>query len=92
MLMKVVYNHDAGIFELSREALEMIGVNHQSDVKRDDYRLVEAVINLGKRAGGPYSSLTITEIPDNVDWIIFDVDGSEVVFTYRQRDPSKCCT
>jgi hypothetical protein len=51
-----------------------------SHIKRDDPVLIKVVESFGDAASGPYCSLKIIEIPDNVKWeICEDCNGSEYV-------------
>jgi hypothetical protein len=42
------------------------------DIKRDDPALVQTVKELGSKANPSYSRLKIVEIPDGVDWEIYE--------------------
>lgn len=47
---------------------------------RTSEHLILAVETLGSKANGKYASLKVLEIPDDVDWYIFeDEDGSESI-------------
>jgi hypothetical protein len=50
------------------------------DLNRDDENLVKVVEKLGEDANGRYSALDVLEIPDDVDWDIYDYDGVEVIY------------
>lgn len=50
-----------------------------SQVERDDEKLIAVVEELKEKANGPYASLKVIEIPDDVDWILQDYDGVEWV-------------
>ena len=81
--MKVVINDDLGGFGLSKKALELLGTEdthkyYNSDM-RGDPKLVEVVEKLGEEANGFCADLKIVEIPDDVEWIIGEYDGSEWV-------------
>lgn len=52
---------------------------YSSDLPRNDPDLVAAVETLGADAHGRYADLKIVEVPDGVDWYIYDYDGSEEV-------------
>jgi hypothetical protein len=42
--------------------------------------LVEVVVRLGsERASGRLAKLKVIEIPDGIDWILYDYDGIETV-------------
>jgi hypothetical protein len=47
------------------------------DIERTDPALVKVVEQLGDRASGYYSQLSVVEIPDDVKWTIQDYDGIE---------------
>ena len=47
------------------------------DIKRDSPFLVQVVEEMGEKANSKYSSLSVIEIPDNVEWIIEGYDGME---------------
>ena len=46
---------------------------------RNDPQLIEVVEELGSRANGEYANLKIVKIPDDVDYVIEEVDGEEWV-------------
>jgi hypothetical protein len=47
------------------------------DIERNDPALVKVVEQLGDRANGYYSELSVVEIPDDVKWMIQEYDGIE---------------
>jgi hypothetical protein len=47
------------------------------DIERTDPVLLKVVEQLGDRANGYYSELSVVEIPDDVKWIIQEYDGIE---------------
>jgi hypothetical protein len=47
------------------------------DAQRDDPILVEIVKEMGAMSNGHYAELKVVEIPDDVEWVIEDYDGSE---------------
>ena len=47
------------------------------DIERTDPVLVKVVEQLGDRANGYYSELSVVEIPDDVKWMIQEYDGIE---------------
>ena len=49
------------------------------DIPRDDPDLIAVVRQLGEGANGQCANLTIIKIPDNVDWVVEEYDGSEWV-------------
>jgi hypothetical protein len=48
-------------------------------LSRDDKDLVQVVKDLGEKAYGEYSKLSIVDIPDDVEWEIDDYDGFESI-------------
>lgn len=49
------------------------------DIARNDPILVQVVEELGEKANSKYSSLKVVEIPDDVEWMIEEYDGTEWV-------------
>ena len=49
------------------------------EIPRDDPALVQVVKELGKRSFGGAASLSVVEIPDDVEWQIEEYDGNEWV-------------
>lgn len=58
---------------------DLLGNSYCRDIPRDDPDLVKVVKMLGTEANGSYASLSIIEIPDDVDWEIQENDGQEWV-------------
>ena len=83
--MKIVINTCYGGFRLSKSAENMLKELkkdpdiEQYDVERNDLILIQIVEELKEKANGNYASLKIVEIPDDVEWIIQEYDGQEVV-------------
>lgn len=86
--MKIVINADFGAFGLSKAAfrryIELKGTHEgpvckEWNIPRDDPALVQMVTELGTAANGPYASLKIVEIPDDVAWTIEEEAGREEV-------------
>ncbi|MDR1514834.1 MAG: hypothetical protein LBS45_04000 [Synergistaceae bacterium] len=84
--MKVVINTHYGGFALSKKCLKLIeelsGKKPPSylNIERHDPFLIEAIETLGADiCAGPYSRLAIVEIPDDVDYVIEEYDGMELV-------------
>ena len=84
--MKIVINSCYGGFSLSKEALEHFRKEtggkagfYDFQIDRDHPVLIRIVEEWGDRANGPYSKLKIVEIPDEVNWVISEHDGSEWV-------------
>lgn len=50
---------------------------HDRGIDRNDPALIQTVEELGQKANGFCADLTIVEIPDGVDWILMEYDGSE---------------
>jgi hypothetical protein len=47
--------------------------------RRTDPDLVAVVEELGDGASGPGAKLRVVEVPDEVDWVIHEIDGKEQV-------------
>lgn len=83
--MKVVINTKLGGFNLSEEAMDILGklmCVQEIDVHEIDRHnpyLVSVVEKLGADAFGEHSNLKVVEIPDDVDYEIFDFDGIESI-------------
>lgn len=80
--MKVVINKCYGGFGLSKAGMEFMGLEwdgygHCSELSREDPRLIECVEKLGTKANGGFASLTIVEIPDDVEYTIEEYVGIE---------------
>lgn len=81
---KVVVNRCWGGFGLSEEAYAELGIpwdkyGYAFSDDRTNPKLVEVVEKLGDRASGSLSSLSVVEVPDDVEWEIDDYDGMERV-------------
>lgn len=85
--MKVVINRCYGIFGLSEEAYNYLGLEWEGSgfkynrhEKRADPKLVECVETLGsERASGKLAELKVVEIPDDICWEISEYDGMETI-------------
>jgi hypothetical protein len=56
------------------------------DIDRDDGFLIEAVETLGAdAASGKYAKLKVVEIPDDVEWNLYEYDGSEHIAEKHRR-------
>ena len=66
-------------FESSIGILEEGDLYPSDELKRDNLKLVKIVEQLGSRANDEHAELKIVEIPDNVEYIIEEYDGSEWV-------------
>ena len=54
-------------------------VFYDRDLERNDPLLVQVVEELGQAASGQFAALEVVEIPDGVEWVIEEYDGSEHV-------------
>lgn len=92
--MKDVINTCIGGFGLSKTAYKFLGLKWDNyghgttkeidyccnDKNRASPELVRCVEQLGEKANGTYSRLKVVEIPDDVDWYIYQDDiGIEVI-------------
>ncbi len=82
--MKIVINKCFGGYGLSKEAYEYMGLDwddygYEFDDDRTNPKLVECVEALGEKASGDFASLTVVEIPDDVEWFIDEYDGIESI-------------
>jgi hypothetical protein len=88
--MQVVINtKQFGSFSISKKAIEYIQKNlknkqdknsigyYSFDNDRSNDLLVKAVSKLKDKANGLYAELKIVEIPDDIEWNIFAVNGVE---------------
>ncbi len=85
-MTKIVVNRCWGVFGLSEEAYAELGLErngHENAFRSDDDRvnpkLVEVIERLGSKASGSLSKLEVVEIPDDVEWVISERDGWEIV-------------
>jgi len=86
--MKIVINDDWGGFGLSEEAYKELGLEwdgfgyaFNGYECRTNPKLVEVVERLGsERASGHFAKLKVIEIPDGIDWVIYNYDGIETVY------------
>ena len=85
--MKVVINRCYGGYCLSQEAVDLYfkRTNRQypeylySEISRDDPILVKIVEELGEKANGICAKLKIVDIPDDVEYVIEEYDGMEII-------------
>ena len=93
--MKIVVNINYGGFDVSPKVLTELGFpkpytylcNLQFGIESDndnayraDPRLINAIEKIGlRKSAGPYNELKIVEIPDDVDWEIYEYDGIETI-------------
>jgi len=90
--MQVVINtKQFGSFSISSKAIEFIQKKIKNkegkksigcyafDNDRSNPLLVEAVFKLKDKANGLYSELKIVEIPNDIEWNIFAVNGEETI-------------
>jgi hypothetical protein len=76
--MKIVINSDFGGFGVSEKVDSEMGYKfNYSD--RTNPQFVEIVERLGEEANDCSSHLKVIEIPDNIEWEIFDFDGQETI-------------
>lgn len=52
---------------------------YDKTIERNDPALVQVVEEFGDRVNDHYSELKVVEIPDDVDWVVEEYDGSEYV-------------
>ncbi len=87
-MKKIVVNKCYGGFSLSSVAilrLQELGFSVSEEdqdgrnIDRDNPFLVQVVEELGDKANGKFAQLTITKIPDDVDWKVSSYDGVEHV-------------
>ena len=91
-MMKVVINVCSEGFPLSTEAKLMLGNSEISDheVKRHDPALIKAVETLGDRSWGNCSEFNIIEIPDNINYSVYEYDGLEFIVEDGHAWHPKC--
>lgn len=82
--MKVVINRCFGGFQLSEKAYKYLGLpwdghGFEYDDDRTNSKLVECVEKLGSEASGSLGHLVVVEIPDDIDWYIYNYDGMETI-------------
>ena len=72
-------SEEGGLFGLTWYLNSVDDKNYFSayDIPRDDPNLIQVVEELEELSWGPYSELTIVEIPDDVKWTIEKYDGNE---------------
>lgn len=88
--MQVVINtKQFGSFSISEKAVDLIrkkvkGKENKNSIftysfndDRSNYLLIEAVSKLKDKANGLYSELKIVEIPDDIEWQVFAINGQE---------------
>lgn len=80
--MQIVVNRCFGGFGLSDAALQNLpeGIEWSEYINRINPILVQVVSDLGPRANGRFSELSIFDIPEEAtDWSIEEYDGFETV-------------
>ena len=84
--MKVVLNVCFGGFGLSQKAQDYLGLDFNTRYKYNDYynrtapELIECIEELGSfEASGKNAKLAVIEIPDGIEWEIYDHDGFETI-------------
>lgn len=88
--MQVVINtKQFGSFSISEKAVDLIrkkvkGKENKNSIftysfndDRSNYLLIEAVSKLKDKANGLYSELKIVEIPNDIEWQVFAINGQE---------------
>ena len=88
--MQVVINvKNFGSFSISQKAVDFIrkkvkGKENKNSIftysfneDRSNVLLIEAVSKLKDKANGLYSELKIVEIPDDIEWQVFAINGEE---------------
>jgi hypothetical protein len=82
--MKIIINKCHGSFRLSKAACKLYQERTGKKISsfphttcRDDPDLVYVVEKLGKKASGSFADLHIVDIPDDVQWIVEELDGRE---------------
>lgn len=88
MPKKIAINTCYGGFNFSNKAWDLyekltLSITNKNRygtfLKRDDPAVIKIIEELKEEANGPYSDLSIVEIPDDVEWQIEDYDGVEWV-------------
>lgn len=59
------------------------------DICRTDPNLIRTVEELGDEAGGRFSRLMVVEIPDDIEWEIWDEDGLETIHEKHRSWPDE---
>lgn len=84
--MKIVVNKCYGGFSLSKKAYKLLGLEwdgygykYSAEDKRTDEKLIKCVETLGEEANGRFARLRVVEIPDDIEWEIYDYDGIETI-------------
>lgn len=81
--MKIVINNCWGTFSLSDRACDILGIQYGTNGGYENNRTAPELINvvekLGSKASGRNAKLKIIEIPDGINYKIFDYDGYETV-------------
>lgn len=67
-----------GLFKSANERAEKISLQIRTE-DRANPLLVQVVEELKEEANGRFAKLKIVEIPDGIDWVIEEYDGSEYV-------------
>ena len=88
-MLVVINTKHFGSFSISEKAVDFIrkkvkGKENKNSIftysfndDRSNYLLIEAVSKLKDKANGLYSELKIVEIPDDVEWQVFAINGEE---------------
>ena len=88
-MLVVINTKNFGSFSISEKAVDFIrkkvkGKENKNSIftysfndDRSNYLLIEAVSKLKDKANGLYSELKIVEIPDDIEWQVFAINGEE---------------
>jgi len=83
--MKIVINGCYGGFGLSEKAYKKLGLEwdgyggfaYREEDKRMAPELIEVVEELGEEANGEHAKLKIVEVPNGIDWELYEMNGVE---------------
>ena len=76
---KVIFDRSIGESKFDKTMLSFARYwDAWSDIdKRTDPLVIQVVEELGVKANGPHAELCIVEIPDDIEWEIYEYDGME---------------
>jgi hypothetical protein len=89
--MKIVINNCFGVFSLSEEAYEELGLKwdgagYEFSEDRTNEKLIKCIEKIGaEKASGQLAKLKIIEIPNGIDYEIGSYDGLESVYEKSRR-------
>lgn len=69
---------EGGTYKTANKNSKKISL-YYGDIKRDDENLIKVVKELGEKANGKCAELRIVEIPDGIEYVIDEYDGSESI-------------